>query len=304
MTREKAKEREQPFAQKKFMDVGGHRMAYIDEGDGPAILFQHGNPTSSYLWRNILPHLAGLGRLIAPDLMGMGDSDKLPVEAGRHRYGFTEQRRYFNRLLDALDVGHEVILVLHDMGSMLGFAWAKRNADRVRGIAYMESVVSPLLITDFPEAARQPLLDVFSTLEGQEASLQTLDFLDGFLLGTREFSETEQAYYRKPFLIAGEDRRPMISSDLPVNGVPGDTAAIVADYAQWMAENDIPKLMVKADPGFLLIGRLHDFARTWRNQTEVTIAGTHFIQETSPDAIGIALADFVRGLAPGARERC
>lgn len=289
---------ERPFAAKKYLDVHGHRMAYIDEGEGPAIVFQHGNPTSSYLWRNVMPHLEGLGRLIAPDLMGMGDSEKLDPALGKDRYGFDEQRRYFGGLLDALDVGNDVILVVHDVGSMLGFDWAKENRDRVQGIVHMESIVMPLRITDFPEAVRETLIKGFQSPEGREASLRNLDFLESFVFGAREFSETEQTYYRKPLLNPGEDRRPTISSELPVDGLPERTDRVVADYARWMSENDIPKLMVKAEPGFLLTNRLYDFARTWRNQTEVQVGGSHFLQEISPDEIGIAVAFFVKRLRP------
>ena len=289
---------EQPFAAKKYLDVHGHRMSFIDEGEGPAIVFQHGNPTSSYLWRNVMPHLKGLGRLIAPDLMGMGDSEKLDPALGKDRYNFHQQRKYFGGLLDALDVGNDVILVIHDVGSMLGFDWAKQNRDRIQGIAYMESIVMPLLITDFPEAVRETLSKGFSSPEGREASLQSLDFLNSFVLGTREFSETEQAYYRKPLLIPGEERRPTISSELPVDGVPEHTHRVVADYARWMSKNDIPKLLVKAEPGFILTNRVYDFAKTWRNQTEVTVAGVHYIQETSPTDVGTALAAFVKRLRP------
>jgi haloalkane dehalogenase len=289
---------ERPFARKKYLEVLGSRMAFIDEGRGPAIVFQHGNPASSYLWRNVMPHLQGLGRLIAPDLIGFGDSDKLDPALGIDRYGFDQQRRYFDGLLDALDLGDDLVLVLHDLGSMLGFDWARRNSHRVRGIVYTEAIVAPLLITDFPAPVRKTLSDGFASPEGREASLASLDFLEGFLLGTRSFSETEQAQYRRPFLIPGEDRRPMISSELPVDGVPARTQEIVSAYSRWMGENDIPKLMIRAEPGFILTGRTYDIARAWRNQTEVTVAGGHFVQETSPDDVGTAIAEFVQGLRP------
>jgi haloalkane dehalogenase len=289
---------EQPFARKKYLEVLGHRMAFIDEGRGPAIVFQHGNPASSYLWRNVMPHLHGLGRLIAPDLIGMGDSDKLDPSLGIDRYGFDEQRRYFDGLLDALGLGDEVVLVLHDLGSMIGFDWAMRNRHRVKGIVYMEAIVAPLLITDFPAPVRRTLSEGFASPEGREAALGSLDFLDGFLLGTRSFSEIEQAHYRRPFLIPGEDRRPMISSGLPVDGTPARSQEIVSDYSRWMGENDIPKLMIRAEPGFILTGRTYDVAKVWRNQTEVVVAGGHFLQETSPNEIGTAIVEFMQGLRP------
>ncbi len=142
-----------PFAEKKFTEVKGHRMAYIDEGEGAPIVFQHGNPTSSYLWRNVMPACRGLGRLIACDLIGMGDSDKL-YPSGPDRYTYAEQRDFLFALWDKLGLGNDVVFVVHDWGAALGFDWANRNRDRVQGIAYMEAIVLPLAWDDFPESAR------------------------------------------------------------------------------------------------------------------------------------------------------
>ncbi|GKT01385.1 haloalkane dehalogenase [Acidovorax sp. SUPP3434] len=289
-----AKVSEQPFAAKKYLDIHGHRMAYIDEGEGAPILFQHGNPSSSYLWRNVMRHLRGQGRLIAADFMGMGDSAKLDPALGASRYCFNEQRKYLHGLWDALDLGNEVILVLHDTGSMFGFDWANQHRDRVQGIAYMESIVAPLLVSDFPEPVQAQLLQI--TPEGLEASLQGLDFLEGFLLGARDFSPLEKAHYRAPFLKPGEDRRPLISFDLPIGGQPAHTAQMAEAYSRWLGESDVPKLLIRADPGHLLTGRLYDIAKSWPNQTEVTVKGGHYIQETSPDEVGMAIAGFVRRL--------
>lgn len=295
MTTHKNKSPEQPFAAKKYLEIHGHRMAYIDEGEGIPIVFQHGNPTSSYLWRNVMPHLNGLGRLIAPDLMGMGDSEKLDPSLGAARYSFTEQRKYLHGLLEALNLGNEVILVLHDTGSMLGFDWANLHRDRIKGIAYMESIVAPLLVSDFPEYVQEQLKHM--TPEGMEASLQGLDFLEGFLLRARDFSEAEKAHYRAPFVNAGEDRRPLISFDLPVEGRPEHTVKIADDYSRWLGKSSVPKLLIRAEPGYLLTNRLYDIAKTWPNQREVKVSGNHYIQETSPDEVGVAIADFVRSLS-------
>lgn len=294
MTHPRPRSSEQPFAEKKYLDIHGHRMAYIDEGEGPPIVFQHGNPTSSYLWRNVMPHLEGMGRLIAADFMGMGDSEKLDPALGASRYGFDAQRKYLHGLWDALDLGDEVILVLHDTGSMFGFDWANRHRGRVQGIAYMESIVAALRVSDFPAHVQAQLAHI--TPEAMEASLQGLDFLEGFLLGAREFSETEKATYRAPFVHPGEDRRPLISFDLPLEGQPVHTVKIAQDYSRWLGQSDVPKLLIRSDPGYLLSERLYDIAKTWPNQTEVTVQGGHYIQETSPDEVGAAIADFVRGL--------
>jgi haloalkane dehalogenase len=295
MSQPNNKSPEQPFAAKKFLSVHGHRMAYIDEGEGAPIIFQHGNPTSSYLWRNVMPHLKGLGRLIAADFMGMGDSDKLDPALGASRYSFNEQRKYLYGLLDALDLGDKIVLVLHDTGSMFGFDWANQHRDRVQGIAYMESVVAPLLISDFPAYGQEQFKNM-TTPEGLEASLQTLDFLDGLLLGAANFSEAEKAYYRAPFLSPGEDRRPMISFELPIDGYPEHTVKIAENYSRWLAGSDIPKLLIRAEPGYLLSDRLYAIVRTWPNQTEVTVKGVHYIQETAANEVGLAIADFVREL--------
>lgn len=291
---------DQPFATKKYLDVAGHRMAYIDEGEGPAIVFQHGNPASSYLWRNIMPAVRNLGRVVAADFMGMGDSEKLDPQMGKARYSFLEQRKYLHGLWDALDLGNDVILVLHDVGSMFGFDWANQHRDRIQGIAYMESIVMPLVTTDFPPHV-QKVLGNYSSEEGRERNLHNLDFLDRFLLGEREFNEVEQAYYRKPFLVPGEDRRPMFWFEFPIDGQPEHTASIVEAYSRWLATSDLPKLLIRAEPGYLIRNRLLEFARTWPNQTEVTVPGIHFVQETSPAEVGEALATFVRCLRPTLR---
>ena len=201
-----------PYAEKKYVEVNGSRMAYIDEGEGDAIVFQHGNPTSSYLWRNIMPHCEGLGRLIACDLIGMGDSDKLDG-SGRDRYSYTEQREFLYALWDKLDLGDKVIFVIHDWGSALGFEWANRHRDRVQGVAYMEGIVAPVTWDDWPEKARR-VFQGFRSESGEEMVLNKNLFVEGVLPSAviRELSEDEMAVYRKPFAQAGEDRRPTLSS--------------------------------------------------------------------------------------------
>lgn len=287
-----------PFATKKFIKIKGRRMAYIDEGSGDPIVFQHGNPTSSYLWRNVMPHCAGLGRLIACDLIGMGDSDKLSP-SGPERYTYVEQREFLHGLWEELRLGDKVILVLHDWGSALGFDWANQHRDRVQGIAYMESIVMPIGWEDFPEQVRD-VFRAFRSPAGEQLVLKDNVFVEQVLPGAimRPMSAEEMGYYRKPFLASGEDRRPTLSwpRQIPIDGEPADVVAIVAEYAAWLTKSSVPKLFINAEPGALLKGRARDFCRTWPNQTEVTVKGAHFIQEDSPDEIGTAVADFVRRL--------
>jgi len=288
-----------PFAPKKFAEVLGSRMAYIDEGEGAAIVFQHGNPTSSYLWRNVMPHCRGLGRLVACDLIGMGDSDKLEP-SGPHRYGYAEQRRHLFALWDALSLGDRIVLVLHDWGSALGFEWARRNPGRVAGLVYMEAIVAPLAWADWPENARR-IFQGFRSPAGEDLVLARNAFVERVLPGSilRTLAPEEMAEYRRPFAQAGEGRRPTLSwpRQIPIEGEPAEVVAVVEDYARWLAQSDVPKLFINAEPGSILVGRQREACRAWPNQSEVTVRGLHFIQEDSPDAIGAAIAAFLRRLA-------
>jgi haloalkane dehalogenase len=285
-----------PFAPKKFATVDGKRMAYVEAGAGDAVVFQHGNPTSSYLWRNVMPHCAGLGRLIACDLIGMGDSDKLE-NSGRARYTYAEQRDYLFALWDRLALGERVVLVLHDWGSALGFDWAFHNRARIAGLVYMEAIVTPLTWADWPDNARRAFQG-FRSDKGEQMILQDNMFVERVLPGSviRPLREEEMAVYRAPFANAGEDRRPTLTWPrmIPIEGEPADVVTVVEDYSAWLATSDIPKLFINADPGSILVGRQRDVCRKWANQTEITAKGRHFIQEDSPDEIGAAIADFVR----------
>lgn len=288
----------QPYGQLKYKNVAGKQMAYIDEGDGDAIVFQHGNPTSSYLWRNVMPHLEGLGRLVACDLIGMGGSDKLSP-SGPDRYNYAEQRDYLFALWDTLDLGDNVVLVLHDWGSALGFDWANQHRDRVQGIAYMEAIVAPTTWADFPNSVRG-VFQGFRSPQGEAMVLDQNIFVEGVLPGAvmRKLSDEEMDHYRRPFVNPGEDRRPTLSwpRNIPIEGEPADVVAVVQEYGKWLSESEVPKLFVNADPGAILRGPEREFARSFPNQTEVIVPGVHFVQEDSPDQIGTAVADFVRKL--------
>ncbi|MDG0997296.1 MAG: haloalkane dehalogenase [Gammaproteobacteria bacterium] len=279
---------------KRFLDIDGKKIAYVEMGEGSPIVFQHGNPTSSYLWRNIMPHLADQGRCIAIDLIGMGDSDKLD-DSGPDRYTFAEHSKYFNEALAALGVLEDVTLVIHDWGSALGFDWANRHRDRVKGIAYMEGIVKPMTWDDWPDAATE-IFQGFRSDAGEEMILEKNTFVERVLPGSvlREMSEEEMTVYRKPFLEEGESRRPTLTwpRQIPLDGSPADVVEIVQSYADWLLQSEIPKLFINADPGAILIGAQREFCRSWPNQIEVTIPGNHFLQEDSPHEIGEAIAEW------------
>lgn len=277
---------------KRKAEVLGRSMAYLEEGTGDPIVFLHGNPTSSYLWRNVMGHLAPYGRCLAPDLIGMGDSDKLP-DSGPGSYRFVEHRRYLDALLEKLDVTENVTFVVHDWGSALGFDWANRHRDAVNGIAYMEAIVRPVSWSDWPEDSRRVFQGLRSDA-GEEMVLTRNLFVEAILPGSvlRTLTDEERNDYRAPYLRPGEDRRPTLTwpREIPIDGQPADVHAIVADYAEWLSAAAVPTLLVNAEPGAILNGPALEFARSWPNQAEVTVPGNHFLQEDSPHEIGAALA--------------
>jgi haloalkane dehalogenase len=283
---------------KKSISVRGVNMAYVEMGEGDPIVFLHGNPTSSYLWRNVMPHLEGRGRLIAPDLVGMGDSGKLEP-SGPERYRFVEHRDYLFELLDALGVNENVTLVIHDWGSALGFHWAEHNPHAVRGIAYMEGIVRPISWDDWPENARE-IFQGFRSPAGEKLVLEKNYFVERVLPNSimRKLDEAEMDVYRRPFLEPGEGRRPMLTwpRQIPIQGEPQDMVEIVESYGAFLSASEIPKLFINAEPGAILTGGSREFCRTWANQSEVTVKGIHFIQEDSGDEIGRAVAAWMDGL--------
>lgn len=283
---------------KKTVSVNGKTMSYVEMGEGDPIIFQHGNPTSSYLWRNIMPHLAGQGRCIAIDLIGMGDSDKLE-DSGPDRYTLLEHRDYFDAALDALGVTSNVTFVIHDWGSALGFDWANRHRDSVIGIAYMEGIVRPVSWDDWPEAARG-VFQGFRSPAGEDMVLDKNVFVERVLPGSiiRDLSDEEMEVYRRPFKNPGEERRPTLTwpRQIPIEGEPAEVVELVQSYADWLSKSDMPKLFINAEPGAILIGPQREFCRSWPNQQEVTVAGNHFLQEDSPNEIGEAIAQWRKGI--------
>jgi haloalkane dehalogenase len=287
-----------PYALLKYREILGRRMAYIDEGDGEAIVFQHGQPTSSYVWRNVMPHLKGLGRLIACDLIGMGASEKLSPP-GSDRYRYAEHRDFLFSLWDALALGDRVVFVLDDWGAALGFDWARTHSERVRGIVHMEAIAVPMHWSDLPEQGR-PFFRALRSPQGEAMVLQENIFIERILPAAvqRQFSDKEMDHYRRPFRNPGEDRRPMLSwpRSLPLDGEPAEIVDLVTKNAAWLAQSVVPKLFINGDPGQVVQGRVREAIRTWKNQKEITVKGRKLLQEDSPDEIGAAIGDFVKGL--------
>ena len=291
-------DRRDRLLQTSRVEVLGHQIAYRSVGSGDPVVFLHGNPTSSYLWRNIMPHVAGQGRCIAPDLIGMGASDKL-AGSDPDRYAYAVHRKFLDGALAALDVTERVTLVVHDWGSALGFDWASRHRECVKGIVYMEALVQPLVWDDWPEPSR-PLFQALRSDAGEALIFDKNIFIERILPASvqRDLTDDEMEAYRQPFLETDESRRPMLSwpRSLPFDGEPADVVSVVRDYSEWMATNEIPKLFINAEPGAILIGAQREFCRSWHNQTEVTVPGIHFIQEDSPNEIGQAIATWHQAL--------
>ena len=283
---------------KKFIEVFDKKMSYVEIGDGErTILFLHGNPTSSYLWRNIMPHVSNTNRCIAVDLIGMGDSDKLNNK-GPGSYTFVEHRKWLDEFLKLGNGGENVVLVIHDWGSALGFDWARRNSEKVNGIVYMEALVCPRRWEDWPEKATQ-VFKGFRSEAGENMVIEKNIFVEKVLPGSiiRNLTNGEMDVYRRPFL-SPEDRRPTLDwpNQIPLDGVPEDVVAIVDEYAKFFMHSSIQKLFINAEPGAILIGNQREFCRSWSNQKEVTVPGNHFVQEDSPDEIGGAILKWLNTL--------
>ncbi len=284
--------------EKQFQEVNGKQIAYVDVGEGDPIVLLHGNPTSSYLWRNVIPELEGRGRVIVPDLIGQGDSEKLPAGEGPDRYSFLVAYDYLAGFFEALGLTNNVTLVIHDWGSGLGFHWAKNHPDAVKGIAYMEAIVTPVTWADWPESARG-IFQGFRSEKGEDLILKRNMFVEAVLPSAvlRKLTDEEMEHYRAPFATS-DDRQPTLNwpRAIPIEGEPVQMVDLVSQYGKWMAGNDLPKLFINADPGSILVGPQREFCRSWPNQTEVTVPGAHFLQEDSPAEIGQAVARWMQTL--------
>ena len=278
--------------------INGKNMSYVEIGNGDPIVFLHGNPTSSYLWRNIMPYLENLGRCIAPDLIGMGYSDKLNP-SGPDSYQYIEHRNWLNLFLDKLNINENITFILHDWGSALGFDWAYRNQKAFKAVAYMEAIVCNLNWDDWPEASK-PLFQALRSDAGENMILEKNIFVEKILPGSilRNLTNIEMEHYRKPFKSSGESRRPTLSwpRQIPIDGLPTDVCEVVEQYSKWFKNNSFPKLFINANPGAILIGKQREYCRQWKNQTEVSVSGIHFIQEDSPNEIGMALKEWYKNL--------
>ena len=285
-----------PF-ESHFVNVLGSQMHYVEEGEGDPILFIHGNPTSSYLWRNIIPFVSPHGRAIAIDLIGMGKSDKPDID-----YTFADHIQYVEGIIETLAL-ENITLVIHDWGSALGFDYASRHPDNIKGIVFMEAIVTPAFPTRYEEMP--PFMAEFfknmrDPVIGPEMVINQNAFVEHVLpnFGTvRDLTAVEMNAYRAPYL-EPEMRKPLLvwPNQIPINGEPADVVEIVTQYGQWLAGSPVPKLFVDADPGAILRGDAREFCQSWPNQRAVTVKGTHFVQEDSPDEIGRAIADWLATL--------
>lgn len=281
---------------RKYIEVLDTQMAYVDVGAGDPIVFLHGVPTPSYLWRNIIPHLLPYGRCLAPDLVGMGNSGAAPNGS----YRFVDHRRYLDAWFDALGLTENVILVVHDWGAALGFHWAHRHPERVKAIVYMEGIVRPFRSWDeWPDATRAFFQGQRSP-QGEDLILQKNLFIE-YLLPLRHIAPDALEVYRRYFRNPGPSRQPMLTwtRELPIEGEPADVVAIVEAYADWMSKNRIPKLFIDAEPAGFLIGAQREFCRAWPNQETVLVKGSHFLQEEAPQEVGEATARFVSKVLAG-----
>ena len=277
----------------RSVDVLDATMRYVDMGEGDPIIFLHGNPESSYVWRNVIPHVERLGRELAPDLIGFGQSSKSPTKS----YRFKDHVTYLDAWFEHLDLTRNVTLVVHDWGSALGFHRTFRFPDKIKAIVHMESIVMVRRWSDFGPVGE---LKAVRSPQGETMVLDGNLFIEKMLPRTviRTLTDEEMAVYRAPF-VKREDRFPTLvfPRDIPIEGEPADVCAAVEEYATWLAQSDIPKLFIKADPGVIMMGRTLEFARTWRNQSEVTVKGLHMVPEDSPHEIGAAIAQFLGSLA-------
>ena len=285
--------------QKKYIEIAGKKMAVIDEGSGEPIVFLHGNPTSSYLWRNIAPNFKETNRIIVPDLMGMGDSEKLDG-IDNPSYNLMGHYDFLDQLLEKLEIGNNIHFVIHDWGCALGMIYARLNSEKIKSITFMEGIAIPLTWEKWPEIARK-IFSLFRSDAGEELVLEKNFFVERLLLTDpiSPMSEEDKKEYLRPYIDAGESRRPTLTwpRNIPLDGKePIETLEAVKANSEFHSSSSIPKLFINADPGLLLVGEQREEIRSWKNLEEVTVKGNHFIQEDSPEEITNHLKSFINKL--------
>jgi haloalkane dehalogenase len=282
--------------EKKRMEVNGKQMAYVDTGDGDPIVFFHGNITSSYMWRNVIPHVEGFARCIAIDNIGQGDSDKLEGSM----YRLADHQPFTNGLLAALGIEENFTIVTHDWGAQLGLTWASEQKDALKGIVMCQGVIGNFHWDHWPPDVRV-LFKRFRSGEGEELVLQENFFVEKILPAMVVGEVTEEIHneYRRPYHNPGEDRRPTLTwpREIPIEGEPADTLDIIERNNAWVAESPVPKLFINTEPGAVLVGEHRDMVRSWPNVSEVTVKGLHYCHEDSPDEMGRAIADWYQTLS-------
>ena len=284
-----------PF-ESKFVDVRGSQMHYVDVGEGDPILFLHGNPTSSYLWRNIIPHLSSQARCIAPDLIGMGKSDHPDIP-----YRYDDQYRYLSGLIDALGIGSNLTLVIHDWGSGLGFRWAHEHERSVKGIAFMEAMIRPLSLADMPGSLGVAMRMMRSPGVGWLMISVGNIFLRKMLpdLTHAKMSPEALAYYRSAFpTVASRKAVRQWPREVPFDGNPADNVAVVEAYREWLTRTDVPKLLFYGNAGIAIKEAEVAWCRENLSNLDVVDLGDaiHFVQETHPATIGDELSKWYAAL--------
>ncbi len=287
-----------PFV-KKTAEVEGSSMAYVDEGAGQPVVFLHGNPTSSYLWRGIIPFVTDTHRAIAPDMIGMGDSAKPDI-----KYTYDDQARHLHGLLDSLDL-QDVVLVLHDWGGALGFDWAMQNPDRVSAIAFMETVAPPVMPFASYEAMG-PFGDMFKAWRtagvGEKMILEENMFIDQILgqVGVKTPLSPEVLAVYNSYYPDAASRAPLLQwpREVPIGGEPANTVALTDDIARFLTTSELPKLLFHVTPGAITPPEAVEWMKAnVPNLEDVHLGeGAHFIQEDYPTEIGTALADWLTKL--------
>ncbi|MEA1902814.1 MAG: haloalkane dehalogenase [Actinomycetota bacterium] len=282
---------------KRYVEALGAQMAYVEHGEGDPIVLLHGNPTSSYLWREVIPQLSSSGRCIAPDLIGMGDSAK--IAKGPDAYRFSMHADHLGAFLDVMGIDQNVTLVVHDWGGPLGFNWGRHHPDAIKGVAYMETILTPVSWDQWPDAARA-IFQAMRSDAGETIILEKNVFVERIIPSSilRDLTDEEMEEYRRPYHEPGESRRPTLTwpREIPIDGEPADMVDVIEANREWLSGPGVPKLFVNADPGMIVTDPLRELVQTWENQSEVTVPGLHFIQEDSGEAIGKAIASWLATL--------